>query len=272
MASSLNRVMAIGNVGKEPELRYTPDGTATSRFSVAANRSWMAPDGSWKEETEWFTVVVWRDLAEKVDAYIKKGQKVYVEGRLQTRKWTDPQGVEKRFTEVVANRIVVMWNARSSEDSAGAGVVLEEDDANGGIAESLNSFSVIGRVSDDPKYVAETTPRTNFTLLVKHAWKSPDGEHKEATEYVHVVAWRRLAESIGNNLSKGQKVYVEGRLQSRKYTDRDGNEKRDTSLVANQVVYLAKPRGAGAAPGEEDSGGPLPEGAEEPTNDEIPFS
>jgi len=272
MASSLNRLMVIGNVGKEPELRYTPDGTATSRFSVAANRRWMATDGTWQEETEWFTVVVWRDLAEKVDAYIKKGQKVYVEGRLQTRKWNDPQGVERRFTDLIANRIVVMWNARnSSEEGAAPGLILEEDEANGGISDSLNSFSVIGRLNDDPKYTAEGTPRANFTLLVKHGWKTPDGEHKEVTEYINVVAWRRLAETIGNSLGKGQKVYVEGRLQNRKYTDRDGNEKRTTDLVANQVVYMARPRATGAAPGEEETGGPMPDEGTEPGSDEIPF-
>lgn len=271
MASSLNRVMIIGNVGREPELRYTPEGTATSRFSVAVNRRRLGPDNVWQdEEPEWFTVVVWRDLAEKVDAYIKKGQKVYVDGRLQTRKWTDPQGVEKRFTDLIANRIVVMGSARSGEEGATAGAILEEDDASGGIAESLNSFSVIGRLSDDPQYVADSTPRARFTLLVKHGWKTPDGEHKEVTEYIRVVAWSRLAETIGNNLSKGQKVFVEGRLQNRKYVDREGKEQRTTDLVANQVVFTGKPRGTDAAPGEEDQGVPMPDEADDGGGD-IPF-
>jgi len=107
---------------------------------------------------------------------------------------------------------------------------------------------------------------------VKHGWKTPDGEHKEITEYVNVVAWRRLAETISNNLSKGQKVYVEGRLQNRKYTDRDGNVQRTTELTANQVVFAARPRTAGAATGDEDLGGPPPDMGVEPENEEIPFS
>jgi single-strand DNA-binding protein len=105
MAGSLNKVMIIGNVGKDPELRYTPDGTATARFSVAVNRVWKSPDGERKEETEWFNVVVWRKLAETCSSYVHKGLSVYVEGRLQTRKWTDKEGLERRTTELIATDV-----------------------------------------------------------------------------------------------------------------------------------------------------------------------
>ncbi len=106
MASgSLNKVMIIGNVGRDPELRYTPDGTPTTKFSVAVSRVWKDQHGENKEETEWFNVVTWRKLAETCGNYVYKGQKVYVEGRLQTRKWTDQQGVEKRFVDLVASDV-----------------------------------------------------------------------------------------------------------------------------------------------------------------------
>jgi single-strand DNA-binding protein len=165
-----------------------------------------------------------------------------------------------------------MWNARSGgEESAGPGVILEEDEANGGMADSLNTWSVIGVLSEDPKYVAEGTPRANFTLLVKHGWKTPDGEHKEITEYVNVVAWRKLAETIGSYVTKGQKVFVEGRLQSRKYTDANGVEKRTTSLVANQVVFGGRPRTAGGIPGEDDQNAPPPEEGDDSGAADIPF-
>jgi len=108
MAGSLNKVMIIGNVGKDPELRYTPDGTPTARFSVAVSRVWNTPEGERKEETEWFNVVTWRKLAERCSNYVYKGQKVYVEGRLQTRKWTDQQGTERRFTDLIANEVVFL--------------------------------------------------------------------------------------------------------------------------------------------------------------------
>jgi single-strand DNA-binding protein len=117
MASSLNKVMIIGNVGRDPEMRYTPDGTPTAKFSVAVSRSWTTPDGEKKEETEWFNVVTWRKLAETCGNYVHKGQKVYVEGRLQTRKWTDPQGVEKRYTDLVANQVMFLSPKATSSDA-----------------------------------------------------------------------------------------------------------------------------------------------------------
>ena len=114
MASSLNKVMIIGNVGRDPELRYTPDGTPTTKFTVAVNRVWNTPDGERKEETEWFNVVTWRKLAETCSNYVYKGQKVYVEGRLQTRKWMDPQGIERRFVDVVATQVVFLGRPKGA--------------------------------------------------------------------------------------------------------------------------------------------------------------
>ncbi len=118
MAGSLNKVMIIGNVGREPELRYTPDGTPTARFSVAVNRTWNTPDGERKEETEWFNVVTWRKLAERCSQYLYKGQSVYVEGRLQTRKWTDQQGMERKSVDLVAFDVRFLGKPKAA---AGAG-------------------------------------------------------------------------------------------------------------------------------------------------------
>jgi len=134
MASSLNKVMIIGNVGRDPELRYTPDGTPTARFTVAVNRVWNTPDGERKEEVEWFNVVAWRKLAELCSSYVTKGQKIYVEGRLQTRKWTDPQGAERRIIEVIANQIVFMSKPKGvvpgEEEAAPAPLETEEAETN----------------------------------------------------------------------------------------------------------------------------------------------
>lgn len=108
MASSLNKVMIIGNVGKDPDLRYTPDGKPTARFSVAVNRYWTNAEGDRKEETEWFNVVAWEKLAELCSNYITKGQKVYVEGRLQTRTWETPDGQKHKTVDVVARDVVFL--------------------------------------------------------------------------------------------------------------------------------------------------------------------
>lgn len=279
MASSLNKVMVIGNVGKEPELRYTPDGTATTKFSVASNRVWTTPDGEKREEVEWFNIVTWRDLADKCSVHVTKGQKVYVEGRLQTRKWTDPQGVEKRFTDLIAYRVVVLWKPRpavGAEDEGVTPAAPEEMDetGNGGLANSLNSLMVIGVLTKDPEihHAPDGSPRTTFTISVRRGWKTPDGEQKEETEFVNVVTFKKLAETIGNNMAKGQKVYVEGRLQTRKWTDQEGLERHMINLVANQVVFAFKPRvaaGGPAFPDAEPTAAPPEEGEE--AGEEIPF-
>jgi single-strand DNA-binding protein len=113
----LNKLMIIGNLGKDPEMKYTANGKAITTFSVAVGRVTRTPDGQNTEETEWFRVVAWDKLAETCNQYLHKGSKVYIEGRLQTRKWTDSNGVEQKMIEVVANEMMML---DSRQDSGGA--------------------------------------------------------------------------------------------------------------------------------------------------------
>jgi single-strand DNA-binding protein len=108
MARCLNKVMIIGYLGRDPELRFTPTGKSVSSFSVACNRSWKAKDGERKTETDWFNVVAWGDLAEITKQYLSKGSMVYVEGRLQIRDWTDSNGNSQKSVEIVARDIMLM--------------------------------------------------------------------------------------------------------------------------------------------------------------------
>jgi single-strand DNA-binding protein len=109
MAGSLNKVLLIGNVGRDPEMRYLQSGEPVTTFSVATNRRWTGGDGQPREETEWHNVVAWRKLAEQCNEYLNKGRKVYIEGRLQTRSWDDQASGQKRFrTEVVADRMIML--------------------------------------------------------------------------------------------------------------------------------------------------------------------
>ena len=101
----LNKVMLIGNLGADPELRFTQNGTAVANFRIACTRSYTNRDGERTEATEWVTIVAWRGLAENVGQYLSKGRPVYVEGRLQTRQWEDRDGNNRYTTEVVANDI-----------------------------------------------------------------------------------------------------------------------------------------------------------------------
>ena len=103
--AGLNKVMVIGNLGADPEMRYTADGAAVTNFNVAASRRFTGADGERKEETEWFRVVAFRKLAELCSQYLQKGRRVYVEGRLQTRSWEGQDGQKRYTTEVVAQDV-----------------------------------------------------------------------------------------------------------------------------------------------------------------------
>ena len=107
-ASSLNKVMLIGNLGADPEMRFTPSGTPVTTFRIAVNRVYNPPEGERKEETEWFSIVTWNRLAETCNQYLTKGQKVYVEGRLRTRSWDGQDGQKHYRTEVIANQVIFL--------------------------------------------------------------------------------------------------------------------------------------------------------------------
>jgi single-strand DNA-binding protein len=106
--ASLNKVMLIGNVGTDPEMRFTPNGSPVTSFRIATNRVYTTSDGERKQETEWFTVVAWRKLAESCNQFLTKGQRVYVEGSLRTRTWEGQDGQKRSRVEVMANRVLFL--------------------------------------------------------------------------------------------------------------------------------------------------------------------
>jgi single-strand DNA-binding protein len=113
---SLNKCMIIGNLGRDPEMRYTPSGQAVTQFTVATNRRYQSQQGEWQEETEWFRVVVWGQQAERVAERLRKGHKVYVEGRIQTRQWEDQAGQKRSTTELVANQVTSLERREREEE------------------------------------------------------------------------------------------------------------------------------------------------------------
>ncbi len=108
MPRGLNKVIIIGHVGRDPEIRYTPSGRPVTSFSVAVGRTWTSSEGERHEETEWFNVVAWGTLAEICKSHLAKGHQVYVEGRLQTRSWEDDNGKKHFRTELVANEMILL--------------------------------------------------------------------------------------------------------------------------------------------------------------------
>lgn len=106
---SVNKVILIGNLGKDPEVKYTPQGTPVAKLTLATNERFKDKSGEWQDRTEWHNVVLWSRLAEIAGEYLKKGGKVYIEGRLQTRSWDDKQTNQKKYmTEVVASDLVLL--------------------------------------------------------------------------------------------------------------------------------------------------------------------
>ena len=108
---TVNKAILIGRLGADPELKYTPSGVAVVNFSIATDHGWKDDSGEWQDRTEWHNIVAWRDLAERCAEYLKKGQRVYIEGQLQTRSWEGQDGVKRYKTEIVA-RMMEMLDGR----------------------------------------------------------------------------------------------------------------------------------------------------------------
>lgn len=117
---SLNKVMLIGRLGQDPELKYTPSGSAVCNFSMATSESWTDKSGQKQEKTEWHRIVVWGKLAELCNQYLGKGRQAFVEGKLQTRSWDDKEGVKKYTTEVMANTVQFLDSKQAASGSMGA--------------------------------------------------------------------------------------------------------------------------------------------------------
>jgi single-strand DNA-binding protein len=129
MARSLNRVQLIGNLTRDPELRYTPQGTAVCSFSIATNRNWTTDTGEKKEEVEFHRIVAWNKLAELCSQFLVKGRKVFVEGRLATRSWNAQDGTQKQTTEIVISDMILLDSKRPEGTEATERTVEHSDEA-----------------------------------------------------------------------------------------------------------------------------------------------
>ncbi|HKJ69312.1 MAG TPA: single-stranded DNA-binding protein [bacterium] len=115
---SANRVILVGHVGADPEVRYTPSGVAVANFNLATNETWTDNDGNRQERTDWHRVVAWRQLAELCEKFVDKGTLVYIEGKLQTRSWEDRNGVKRYTTEVVADSLTMLGGRGQAAEPA----------------------------------------------------------------------------------------------------------------------------------------------------------
>ncbi|MCK4741017.1 MAG: single-stranded DNA-binding protein [Anaerolineales bacterium] len=127
MSRGLNKLMIIGHLGRDPEMRYTPSGKPVTTFSVATSRTWHSADGERHEDTEWFNVVAWGGLAEICNQHLQKGMQIYVEGRLQTRRWEDAEGNKHFTTELVAKEMIMLGEKKETLRTS-----VDQDEEEGG--------------------------------------------------------------------------------------------------------------------------------------------
>jgi single-strand DNA-binding protein len=160
---SVNKVILVGRLGQNPEVRYTPSGAAVANFSVATNESWTDKSGQKQERTEWHRIVVWGKLAELCSQYLSKGRQAYIEGRLQTREWQDKDGVKKYTTEVQAQTVQFLGAGQGAGAGAGEGRPAR-DVGNGHAAPEEPAFAPAGRgaagagPADEPSFTEDDIP------------------------------------------------------------------------------------------------------------------
>nr|OGC90642.1 MAG: hypothetical protein A2V48_04030 [Candidatus Amesbacteria bacterium RBG_19FT_COMBO_48_16] len=174
---SLNKVMLIGNLTRDPELRYTPQGTAVCTIGMATNRTWVTESGEKREETEFHRIVAWNKLAELCSQLLFKGRRVYVEGRLKTRQWTAPDGTQRQATEIVIEDMLVLDSRRQGED------VVFDDQAGQAVGAVPAAQPVQAAPADEvaPEVMAEE-PQAATTKPIKSRPKSKSKKEEEKVE------------------------------------------------------------------------------------------
>lgn len=175
---SLNKVMLIGNLTRDPELRYTPQGTAVCTFGLATNRGWVTEGGDKKEETEFHRIVAWNKLAELCSQLLFKGRRIYVEGRLQTRQWTAQDGTARQSTEVVADTMMLLDSKRSpGEAEDGVDVSGSGENAPTAPVESASSEEPVGEpMAAAPAKAAKKTVKKVKTEEAEEEQPKPESK------------------------------------------------------------------------------------------------
>lgn len=238
MARGMNKVMIIGFVEREPEMRHAADGQPVTCFGVSTKRRWTTNAGKSREATEWFNVVAWGDLAEAASARLQRDQRLYAEGHLQTRSWEDAEGQRQVRTEMIVSKLIPMDNREAIATRK-----LDVDDETTPLC--MNRVMVIGNLGRDPemRYTPEGQAVTSFSLAATRSWSLANGGRRDSTEWFNIVSWGGLAEICNQYLTKGRRVYIEGELRTRGWEQPDGKKHFRTEVVANEMIMLGpRPR------------------------------
>jgi single-strand DNA-binding protein len=276
MAKSVNKVFLWGNVDKDPEIQSTPGGTMVANFTLATSDRFQDAQGNWQDRTEWHNLVAFKRLAEIARDYVKKGSKLYIEGKIQTRSWDDKEtGVKKYRTEIIVIDLSLLF---TREDGSGGGSSrtasadqrplagtddyvtelpyvqqAEISDAAAQQAEITakrsNRVFLLGNVGKDPEIrsTGGGTMVANFTLATSGRFQAAQGNWQDRTEWHNLVAFKRLAEIVRDYVKKGSKLYLDGKIQTRSWDDKETGAKRyRTEIIVNDLSLLsAREEGGG---------------------------
>ena len=238
MARGMNKVMIIGFVEREPEMRRAVNGEPVTCFGVSTKRRWTTTAGESREATEWFNVVAWGDLAEAASTRLQRDQRLYAEGHLQTRSWEDTDGQRQVRTEMIVSKLIPMDDREA--------IATRNLDVDGETMPlCMNRVMVIGNLGRDPemRYTPEGQAVASFSLAATRSWTSANGGRHDSTEWFNIVSWGGLAEICNQYLTKGRRVYIEGELRTRGWEQPDGKKHFRTEVIANEMIMLGpRPR------------------------------
>lgn len=241
MARGMNHVYLIGALARDPELRYTPGGTAVFEATVAGEDHIVGNDGKERKLPWYHRVSILGKPAEwQAERNLKAGDAVMVEGSLEYSSWEAPEGGKRSMVRVKALRMEQLGSAPELVQDAGGGVRM---------AGGLNEVVLIGNVTRDPelRYTPAGDAVLGLGLAVNESWQDRQGQRQEKTHWIDVTLWRDLAESM-KDLRKGDPILVQGRLVNEAWTDREGNKRNSTKVEATRVEALSRGAGASGSP------------------------
>ncbi|MFC4427320.1 single-stranded DNA-binding protein [Deinococcus navajonensis] len=240
MARGMNHVYLIGALARDPELRYTPSGTAVFEATVAGEDHVLGNDGRERKLPWYHRVSILGKPAEwQAERNLKGGDAVMVEGSLEYSQWEAPEGGKRSMVRVKALRMEQLGTQPELVQDAGGGVRM---------GSGMNEVVLIGNVTRDPelRYTPAGDAVLGIGLAVNETWNDRQGQRQEKTHWIDVTLWRDLAESM-KDLRKGDAVLVQGRLVNEAWTDREGNKRNSTKVEATRVEALSRGTGAGQA-------------------------
>lgn len=238
MARGMNHVYLIGALARDPELRYTPNGTAVFEATVAGEDHVVGTDGRERKLPWYHRVSILGKPAEwQAERNLKGGDAVMVEGTLDYSQWEAPEGGKRSMVKVKALRMEQLGTEPELVQDAGGGVRM---------GSGMNEVVLIGNVVRDPdlRYTPAGDAVLGLGLAVNESWTDRQGQKQEKTHWIDATLWRELAESM-KDLKKGDPVVIQGRLVNEAWTDKDGNKRNSTKVEATRVEALSRGAAAG---------------------------